>query len=404
MKVLQVNSFVNMGSTGRISEQIGLKVIQEGWESYIAFGRKANSSKSKLYKIGKDFDFYRHALESRILDKHGLSSINSTNNFIDYIYQIKPDIIHFHNLHGYYVNYEILFESISKLNNCKIVWTLHDCWSFTGHCTYFSDINCDKWKETCFSCPKKNNYPSSLFFDKSRESYNLKKALFTKFPITFVPVSNWLGSLVSESFLKDQNIEVISNGVDSDIFYSKNPNVNLLNKYKLNGKTVLLAASTSWAGQKGFSDYIKLSNILSKDQVIVLVGLPKSLSKKLPSNVIGVPRTEIISELVDWYNVSSIVLNLSKLETFGLTTVEGFMCGKPSVVYNSTASPELIKSSVLGRIVEVGDIFEVKSAIDELLISQSNSYKIRELALLDYSANNQFFKYIDLYKRLLNIL
>ncbi|MCK6611986.1 MAG: glycosyltransferase [Bacteroidia bacterium] len=401
MKILLVNSSANMGSTGRISEQIGLKVIQEGWESFVAYGRKANSSKSKLFRIGTNFEIYKHLFFSRIFGKHGLSSVTPTEKLIKYIQEIKPDIIHLHNLHGYYINYKILFESLSKLQKCKIVWTLHDCWSFTGHCTYFSDINCDRWKTQCFDCPKKNNYPSSFFFDRSFESYQLKKELFTSFPITIVPVSNWLGDLVKESFLSCHNIEVILNGVDSEIFCPKEPNTELLRKYQLQGKTILLAASTSWAGQKGFNDYIELSKVINKNLVIVLVGLPRKLMFGLPTNVIGVPRTENVNELVDWYNLASVVLNLSKLETFGLTSVEGFMCGKPSIVYNATASPELIKNDNLGRIVSIGDIQGVSTAIGELLSSSNSKEIIRKSALLHFDVKVQLNKYIYLYKSIL---
>jgi len=402
MKILQINSTANRGSTGRISEQIGLLIRNEGWESTIAYGRDANPSSSKLYRIGKDIDVMFHGLKSRVFGKHGLGSVKPTIELINFIRNEKFDLIHLHNIHGYYVNIKIFFEELSKLN-VPIVWTLHDCWAFTGHCTYFSDINCYKWKLKCHSCPKKQNYPKSLFFDNSEYFFELKKELFRSNSFNIVTVSNWLKGLVETSFLNQHNIFCISNGVDENTFIIQDKSTELLKSYGLKNKTILLAASTSWANQKGFDDYIKLSKLLTTDKVIVLVGLPDRLKKNLPSNVIGVSRTENTNQLASWYSTSDIVLNLSCQESFGLTSVEGFMCGKPTIVYNVTASPELIVDPELGAIVPSGDVYAVNQSIDSLINSEINHSRIRELAVKNYGANSQYSKYISLYKSILGL-
>jgi putative colanic acid biosynthesis glycosyltransferase len=399
-KVLQINSVVNKGSTGRIAEQIGKLIIKSGWDSYIAFGRDSGESASKNIKIGSSLDNKLHLIESRVFDNHGLSSRNATKTLIKDINNIKPDIIHLHNLHGYYLNFKILFNYFSKVK-IPIVWTLHDCWAFTGHCSYFSDIDCNKWQSECNSCPKKGNYPKSVFFDNSKRNYYLKKEVFNSVDINFVTVSFWLESLVRKSFLENNNIRVICNGVDSNIFKIQEKNNLLLEKYNFKGKTVLLAASTSWSKQKGYDDYIKLAEKLSNDELIVLIGLPNKLQANLPKNIIGVSRTESVFELAAWYNTTDIVLNLSTQETFGLTSVEGFMCGKPTIVYNTTASPELIFDDVLGEVVESGQIGEVYNAINIIKNKGDNSLKIRETAIRNFDSKNQYLKYIELYKNLL---
>ena len=199
--LLQINTVVNTGSTGRIVEQLGQHVLSNGWSSCIAYGRKSNNSISRTIRIGNEFDIALHGIKSRLLDKHGLGSVKATKKFIDRISVIKPDIIHLHNLHGYYLNYRILIDYLAR-TNMPVVWTIHDNWPITGHCTYFSDINCTKWKVECHHCPKKHNYPSSVILDLSQANFKLKKSLFTSLTkLVIVPVSKWLEGNLRESFL-----------------------------------------------------------------------------------------------------------------------------------------------------------------------------------------------------------
>lgn len=402
-KLLQINSVVNTGSTGRITEQINDKAIENNWASYIGYGRYGNFSTAELIKIGNRADFYGHIFKSFVLGKHGLGSKEPTKNLIKEILKIKPDIIHLHNIHGYYLNYEVFFRFLKSFNG-KIVWTLHDCWSFTGHCSYFSDINCNKWISECKNCPKIKNYPRSLILDTSKTAYNLKKSLFASLDnLQIVTVSEWLHNLVSTSFLMDHPIVTINNAVDLSVFKPRKINIHLIKKYNISSKFIMIAAATSWSKNKGFDDYLKLSNFLSDDEVIVLIGLKDDVIKKLPFNIIGISRTENQVELADWYNISHVVLNLSYQETFGMTSAEGFACGKPTIVYNVTASPELVSKDELGYIIEPGIVSEVYAAAKKIKkcgkVFYSNS--CRENALEKYNTETQFQKYIELYDKLL---
>ena len=198
MKLIQINTIASAFSTGRIAEQIGKLMQSRDWESYLAYGRFANASSNRLIKIGNRFDQALHLLESRLFDRHGLSSKIATKRLIEKIKQIDPDVIHLHNIHGYYLNYPILFDYLSQAGK-PVVWTLHDCWAFTGHCSHFATANCYRWKSGCFTCPLKGIYPRSIGLDRSRENYADKRYYFNKVKnLTIVTVSQWLKQLIQQ--------------------------------------------------------------------------------------------------------------------------------------------------------------------------------------------------------------
>lgn len=401
--LLQINTVVNWGSTGRIVEEIGKTVISAGWESYIIYGRNGRCSDSTLIKVGTGFDLKIHGLQTRLFDRHGLASSTATLVLIDSIKKINPTIIHLHNIHGYYLNYPILFNYLSE-SKIPVVWSLHDCWAFTGHCVHFSYVGCLRWQTGCFNCPQKGNYPSSLLLDRSSKNYVEKKNRFNSLnKLTLVPVSDWLKGLVRDSFLSKHAIQRIYNGVDTMIFSIDNEAANTARrKYALRDEIILLGVASVWEERKGLSDYIKLSNKLSNKFKIILVGLSHSQLKSLPDELLGLPRTESIAELVDLYNAADIVLNLSYEETFGLTTVEGFACGTPSIVYNCTASPELITNET-GMIVEQGNFEMLLNAINQMTEKGKIFYSAfcRQRALDYFKKEDRFAEYVELYNKLI---
>jgi glycosyltransferase involved in cell wall biosynthesis len=401
-KLLQINSVVNLGSTGRIAEQIGSFVIDKGWEGFIAYGRSAGTSSSKLIKIGNNWDQKLHGLQTRLFDRHGLASAGATNLLVKVILKTNPDIIHLHNIHGYYLNYKILFDFLEK-QSIPIVWTLHDCWAFTGHCTYFSDINCLKWQTHCSKCPKKKNYPGSHFLDNSFNNFKYKSEYFNKLSnLTLVTVSHWLASMVKQSFLSKHPLQVIHNGVSIHDFYPIDDTLELDSKYGFNNRKVLLAVATSWSKNKGWEDYIKLAELLPADYVIVLVGVTKKQKSLLPPGIIGIERTENLQELARLYSHAQVLLNLSYQETFGMTTIEAAACGTPAIVYNATASPELITAET-GTIVEPGDIHGVLKAFEAIVSKGKLFYTqaCRQFVLNKFNKEDRFKDYFELYCSLL---
>lgn len=401
-KLLQVNSTANSGSTGRIAEQIGQLAINAGWDSYIAYGRSSNVSKSNLVRVGGNTNGFIHFLSNIMLDNHGLTSVKATKAFIERIKAISPDIIHLHNIHGYYINYELLFDYFSAAD-IPVVWTLHDCWAYTGHCSYYSDIDCQKWQTNCKDCPKKHNYPKSLLLDRSLRNFRKKKACFnTVNNLTLVPVSHWLEEEVKKSFLKENHIRCILNGVDVNRFKPSGCDPSARDQYGLKDKKVLLGVATAWGPRKGWRDYIRLSQELPNDYKIVMVGVTEKQAKELPENILAIRRTESVEQLADLYSMADVVLNLSDEESFGLTSAEGFACGTPSIVYNCTASPELITPNT-GIVIEKGD----RKALVEAIITITSkgkeyySYNCRNRAIECYDKNKNYQQYIELYNELL---
>ena len=400
-KLLQINSVVNSGSTGRIAEEIGQTAIAAGWESYIAYGRNDGQSESHLIHIGNDRDIKLHGLQTRLLDRHGLGSKGATIDFIKKLEYIKPDIFHLHNIHGYYINIEILFNYLIKVE-IPVVWTFHDCWPITGHCSHFTYVGCDKWKTQCFECPQKRGYPASYFIDRSKKNYILKKELFNSLSnLTLVPVSQWLSGVLKESFLQNYPIRVINNGINTEVF-KPSLSSDFRNKYGLEDKFIMIGVATSWGERKGLKDYIELSKILESEFQIVLVGLNKKQIEQLPNNILGIERTDNVGELADIYSSADLVLNLSYEETFGLTTVEGFVCGTPGIVYNATASPELIDVST-GIVVEQGNINKLTEAIYSIKKKGKEYYSEAcvNRAYRLYKKEDRYKEYIDLYESLL---
>ena len=401
-RLLQINIEVNSGSTGRIAEQIGEIAISSGWESYITYARGYQPSKSNVIKIGNYFNILIHVLQTRLFDNHCKSSSLATRKLIKKIEEIKPDLIHLHQLHGYYLNIEILFNYLSRIST-PVVWTMHDCWGFTGHCTNFTLIGCEKWRTECHHCPKKKFYPKSIFLDRSKANFILKKRLFTSVEnLTIVAVSDWLRNLIKESFLSGIQTLTINNGVDTDRFRPYNDNGTIRKKYGIGDRFVILGVGTEWNFTKGLLDYYKLREKLSDDFSIMLVGVSSKIIKKLPRGITGVPRTENIEELARIYSMADVVTSLSYQEAFGLTPIEGFACGTPAIVYNATALPELVTSDV-GYIVEPGNIDQLISAIKKVQQKGKSYYTVncRTRAENHYSKVKKYKEYILLYKKLL---
>lgn len=399
--LLQINSVVNSGSTGRIAEEIGQSAIAAGWESYIAYGRNERPSSSKLIRIGSDKDIKLHGLQTRLFDRHGLGSKDATTAFIRKVEDIKPDIVHLHNIHGYYINIEVLFQYL-KNANVPVVWTFHDCWPITGHCSYFSFVGCEKWKTQCYKCPQKKGYPASYFIDRSKKNYNLKKELFNSLSnLTLVPVSQWLSGILKESFLQNYPIKVINNGINSEVF---KPSINsdFRNKNGLEDKFILLGVASIWDQRKGLKDFIELSKLLDSDCQIVLVGLTKKQIDQLPDNILGIERTESVDALADIYATSDAFINPTYEDNFPTTNLESLACGTPVITYKTGGSPEAIDEST-GIVVEQGNINKLVEAINLIKENGKQYYSdacVNRAQRL-YKKEDRYKEYIDLYEELI---
>lgn len=390
-KLLQINVTSNWGSTGKIAEQIGQCAMRHGWVSYVAYGRMQNPSKNKLIKIGTMADVYRHYATQRLLDNEGLCSSRATRRFLKTVDEIKPDIVHLHNIHDHYLNYRLLFSYLAE-RQIPVVWTFHDCWAFTGHCFHFVTKNCERWKTECHDCPLGHEYPNT-FRDRSRQNFQLKKKLFSNHPnLTIVACSDWIRDFAAQSFLKQNRIEVIKNGIDLDTF---KPYGN-----KSSEKFRIIAVSSVWNKQKGLDDIKELRKLLDDGHEIIVVGVTKSQKQDLPNGIIGIERTNNLQELAGLYSSSNVLINPTYADTFPTVNLEALACGTPVITYRTGGSPEAIDDKT-GIVVEQGDVNAMARAIAELKQHPLSAADCRARAEAHFNRNTCFEKYIQLYNDIL---
>ncbi len=397
MKVLQINSYPN-GSTGAIAKSLHNALQKNGNESVFAYG--IGKSCETDFKIGTELDFKLHTYATLLTGLHGYFSKSNTKRLIDFIKKENPDIVHLHNLHGGYINLQILLNFLKKYNK-KTVITLHDCWLFTGKCYHFYEAGCEKWKENCGNCPQKAMYPKSIFFDRTSKMLNDKKELFKNFPnLHITAVSDWLSQVAKESFLGEYPITVIPNGVDTCIFKpEKYDDIN--EKYNLNGKFVILGVASSWNSNKGLNEFIGLSKRLNENEVIMLVGVTEEIKNSLPANCIGITRTENKNELAKLYSRADAFLNFSVQETFGLVTAEAMACGTPAIVSNTTACGDIVTEGT-GFKIPPRDINSAYKCIKEIQKNNSESYRESCVSHINenYTIEKMSDSYIALYQSL----
>lgn len=395
MKVFMINSVCGIRSTGRICTDLADVLRENGHECEIAYGRECVPEKYRdiSYRIGTEADVRSHALASRLFDCTGSCSKAATKRLIEYIRGFAPDVIHLHNIHGYYINIDILFDFLAKCG-IPVLWTLHDCWTFTGHCAYFTSADCSRWKTGCHDCPQKRSYPASILKDASESNWQHKKKLFTSVKnMTFVTPSDWLAGLVKESFFGGYDVRVIPNGIDLETFSPTESE--LREKYGLEGKKLVLGVASSWDERKGLREFTELASLLDDDMRVVLIGLSEKQIRSLPENVLGFPATNNAKELAGIYTQADVFVNAGKEETMGLTTVEAMACGTPAVVSNLTAVPEAVTSQG-GIVLDELTAAEIKKGVQKVLTMQLSP---RENAML-YEKKNQYLRYLSLYGEL----
>ena len=401
-RVMLVNTVVGTGSVGRLVEGLYNTLSANGYECMVAYGRDTHPAGMNAYRIGQDVDMYIHGALSRLTDRHGFYSKSATLQFIKVLEEFDPDIIHLHNVHGYYLNIRVLFEYLKK-TDIRVIWTLHDCWTFTGHCSHFEYIGCMKWMTGCYSCEQLNEYPRSVLKDNSQRNYIDKKELFTGFEdMTLVTPSQWLRSRVEQSFMGEYHTVVVPTGIDTDVFHpvaEKRSDDNLVfrlrNSLNLRNKNVLLGVANPWRERKGLMQFVNLSKLINERCVIVLVGLDDEQLSKLPESIIGIGHTDSTEELAALYSMADIYINLTLEDTFPTTNIEALACGTPVITYRSGGSAESIDDTC-GIAVERNSVQGVVAAIDTIISQKGIAYTAEDCirhAML-YDREVRFEEYI----------
>lgn len=388
MKVLQINSVCGYGSTGNIVVDLYRALKEQGHECCVAYGRGNAPEDVQSYRIGSDVDVYVHGILSRITDKHGFYSTRATKRFVQWMKEYDPDVIHLHNLQGYYINIEILFDALKQMDK-PVVWTLHDCWAFTGHCANFEYAGCDKWKTRCQKCPQKKEYPTSLFFDNSKNNYIRKQKVICELDrMTIVTPSQWLKNLVEESFLQKYPSEVIHNGIDLNIFHPTYKN--LKEKYGLQDKKIILGVASEWGKRKGLQDFFKLSDLLDNRYQIVIIG-HIDVTPPERNNITYISRTNDREELAAWYTEADVFFNPTYEDNYPTVNLEAQACGTPVITYDTGGSPEGVKNGN-GMIVPQGASQEVVFRLENRDYSSAKKNKGM------FSKESMLKEYIKLYQ------
>lgn len=397
--IVEINNN-NYGSTGNIMMNIANKARENGYTVYTC---------CKNSKTGKKFIYDNQIfvglwLERVISEKlccltgyKDHFNLLGTLLFINKLKKIKPDIIHFHNIHGSFINIKLLINYINK-NNIDVVWTLHDTWSIAGQCTYFDIVNCNKWQTGCKNCPKLNEYPSSIK-DKTNYLWNLKKDLFSSINnLTLITPSRWLSSLIDNSFLKDKKKFVINNGIDLNIY--KPTTSNFKNKYNINNKFLILGVAYDWSDRKGLNTFVSLSKDLSDEYQIIIVGTNEEVDRTLPNNIISIHKTNTKQELIDIYSACDLFINPTLEENFPTVNIEALACGTPVLTFDTGGSKEMINETC-GMAVKK---YDYESLLKQIIYIKNNPFK-KEACITqasNYNMNDKFNEYIELYNSIIN--
>ena len=388
MKVASINTVATQSNApGRIMLNISDAIIESGGKSFVAHGR-GESSICNTYKIGSTCDTIIHTLKSRISDSEGLHSINATKKLIDQLESFSPDIIHLHNIHGHYISYQILMQWL-KDYDIPIVWTMHDCWAFTGHCCHYTANKCDKWKNDCLDCKYSYTYPRSIS-SQSERNFELKHELFSSLPdLTIVAVSNWLANELRQSFLNRFPIEVIHNGIDTEIFKPM--------PRSSNSKFRILGVASHWSENKNIEFFNHLANKISTDEEIIIVGdIPMKRRLQLHKNITHIGNFRSAEKLAEIYSSADVFINPSREETFGMTTAEAMACDTPVIVNNATALPEVITPET-GYAIDLDDIDAVYNILQHIKNNPNRFANCRQHIINNYTLNHMTSQYLKLY-------
>lgn len=398
MKIISIN-LSSFGSTGKIMREIHYNVAYKGNECLAMVPASKKEYKAyneeNIYFIGHKLTRRINAYLGIMTGLDGCFSVFSTLKALIRVSKFKPDIIHLHNLHGTYINIPMLMWYI-KRHKIRVVWTLHDCWAFTGHCPHFAYERCDKWKKGCNHCPRYRIYPKSLF-DNSLFMWKLKKKWFTGIEnLTIVTPSKWLADLVKESYLKDYTVHTIHNGIDLNIFKPTESDFRV--KYHIpENKKIVLGVAFGWGEKKGMDIFMELSKRFDENFQIVMVGTNDSIDEQLGENIISIHRTQNQFELAEIYSASDVFVNPTREEVLGLTNIEANACGIPVVTFRSGGSPECIDDTC-GVVVECDDIESLYREILRICEKKPYSKENCIKRAISFSVFDMVEKYLSLYE------
>ncbi|MGM0340147.1 glycosyltransferase [Enterococcus sp. AZ007] len=387
MKILLINQFCSHGSTGRICTDLQELAIANGDECCIAYGRYSAPEGIETYKVGSSFNVYEHVFESRFYDNDGFASRHSTRKFVKFIKEYNPDVIHIHNLHGYYVNSEILMDYLKK-TSIRIIWTFHDCWPFSPRTAYIDYDENGNLPKRQTSKESKNQYPKSYF--NLHDNYMRKRKTFSGInKLTIVTPSNWLKRMVKETYFKDYDCVTIHNGIDLSKFKPTVMPSSIVKRYNLQNKKVLLSVANVWDDRKGLRFLNDLSHKIDDSYKIVVIGKIADKNESISEKITHIERTDSVEELSYWYTKADYFLNPTLFDNFPTTNLEALACGTPVITFDTGGSGESIDHTC-GKVIREKNADRLYLAITdgreydpELCIRRSKMFE-KEKKFQDY--------------------
>lgn len=397
MKVLLIDVHFKHSSTGKIVHDLYQGIRDNEHQAAVCYGRGPVESGDGVYKFGLDIETYFHAFMTRLTGLTGCYSPISTYRLIKYIKNYKPDVVHIHELHAYFVNLKPIINYL-KNHNIKTVWTFHCEFMYTGKCGHANE--CEKWKTQCHHCPQVRVYPKSWVFDFTRKMYRDKKKLLVDFKnLIIITPSQWLADRVKQSFLSENEIHVIHNGIDTEnIFYPRDFRHLKEKHHLIDEKVVLAVAPDLMSKQKGGRWVVELAKKFKGQNVkFILIGV-KDLKEKFDDNIIALGRTSNQVELAEYYSMADIVVLTSERETYSLVCAESLSCGTPVLGFKSGA-PEQISLQDYSEFVEYGDLPTLKIMLQKMFLADYyDDYEISHLAIEEYSILKMLNRYLIIYE------
>lgn len=399
MRIVQINAVYKIGSTGKIMSDLNDVIVASGHEGYMVCAYAPVKDIPNLYvteHVNHELAVRKNIFISRVTGTMGYRQKTATKKMIEWIKKKEPDVVHLHNIHGDWLNIHVLFEYL-KASNVKVVWTLHDCWSFTGRCSYFEQINCSKWVNGCYQCINNKVYPITYFFDWTKQMWKDKKELFTGLKnLIIVTPSQWLADYVKKSYLSDYEIKVIHNGIDMNVFYPQKAQSVYLNNCV--GKKIILGCASSWTERKGLLDFYKLNEMIDhKEYQIILVGLNGRQLSEVPSDIVAIGRTNNVKELAELYSCADVFVNPTYQDNFPTTNLEALACGTPVITYRTGGSVESVDDTV-GAVVEQGDVKALFDAIRCIEKNDKMSVCCANMAQNCFNKMDRFRDYVNVYE------
>lgn len=398
MKILMINSMCGVRSTGRVCTDLATMLEERGHEIKIAYGRGSVPEKFQKYavRIGSDWGVKFHGMKVRLTGASGFGSTAETKRFIKWVKAYDPDVIHLHNLHGYYLNVEVLFQYLREFGK-PVLWSFYDCWSFTGHCAHFDYNRCDKWQTGCNRCQHLKEYPRS-YIDATAAHYDKKRKLFTGIPnLQLIVPSVWMQSMVAKSYMKEYPCHVFPNGIDLSQFYPRENNVK--DSFGVGERKLVLGVSSVWHDMKGLAHFNRLADTLPKDRYSVLLVGGNDKNKWIDPSILRVSHTDSIDELCQIYTAADVFVNPTLQETQGLTTIEAFACGTPGVVFRAGGAAECVDDTC-GISVEKDNFEELHQAVLQICENRPYSAEACIAKAKAYDKHACYQVFMELYEEL----